>query len=1051
MKKTKKTAKKIDGYEINELKERVKELNCLYSLTNIVKDNSLTFNEAVEKILKVIPQAWQYPKNACAKITIGNKEYKTKKFVETKWLLQSNIIFDSKKIGTLSIYYIEKKPELDEGPFLNEERRLIDAIADFLGRFLGESKIREKLTEAEKIIKSGSKEVEMKKDWEVIIDLLIRTDPRTLLRLTRKMVYYLYRYENEKITGLLGRICPIDRDAASSQWCGINMPNPRQDLESLKLIQKQIFEIAKQSIPPDEISRMFQDWLKQDKARPLLLASQKVGIPLSEITDELNRFFDKEDVENTLAPEDKITIRTAFIRRFFTERLEYVNVAKKYIELNDFLELLKNVVGPSQGCGKLGGKTSGVFLAQKIIEEAMEKDEFLKEISFPRSWFITSDTIQNFIHYNDLDEAFHIKYLNPDQIRQEQPFLEQVFKNATFPHDLIESIRKIVRDLEGKPIIVRSSSLLEDSFGHAFSGKYKSLFVPNTGSEDERLSSLMDAIAEVYASTFGPDPIEYRRERGLLDYSEEMGILIQEVVGKKVGHYFLPIFGGVAFSKNEFRWSPRIRREDGMLRIVPGLGTRAVDRVGNDYPILISPNRPNLRVNTLVSEQVQYSPKYMDVINLKSGAIETVDAIEFFKNQQKDFPNLDKIVSIYKDKSLVSPNIMTDFEKEDLIITFQNLFEKSNFLEEMKTIMFLLEEKIGTPVDLEYASDGEKLYLLQCRPQSQGLGIERKPIPSDINKNDILFSTDKYVTTGQIENIEYIVYVVPEQYAELPSREEMQKIATIINEINNKLPKNKFILIGPGRWGSRGDIKLGVPVNYGDIKNTSLLVEIAKEKEGYTPELSFGTHFFQDLVESNIKYLPLYPDQSENIFNEDILLNMTNNLEKVTPHYKKYEKVVKVIKTSDIMKDGSLTIIMDGEANEALGFFKPPDHWYWRMKKVEEIGENLDVNVYGVKALYLIGSTKTGEAGPASDIDLIVHFNGSDEQKEKLLAWFEEQGKKIDQENKKRTGIETGNLLDVHLITDRDIRKRSSWATHISSPYTSVKKIALKMKIEKSD
>jgi hypothetical protein len=278
-----------------------------------------------------------------------------------------------------------------------------------------------------------------------------------------------------------------------------------------------------------------------------------------------------------------------------------------------------------------------------------------------------------------LDEAFHIKYLNPDQIRQEQPFLEQVFKNATFPHEIVEGFRKIIRDLKDKPIIVRSSSLLEDSFGHAFSGKYKSLFVPNTGSEDERLFSLMDAIAEVYASTFGPDPIEYRRERGLLDYSEEMGILIQEVVGKKVGHYFLPIFGGVAFSKNEFRWSPRIRREDGMLRIVPGLGTRAVDRVGNDYPVLISPNRPNLRVNTLVSEQVQYSPRYMDLINFKSGAIETVDAIEFFKEHHEEFPNLDQIVSLYKDKRLVTPNVMTNFEEEDLVITFQNLFEKSNF------------------------------------------------------------------------------------------------------------------------------------------------------------------------------------------------------------------------------------------------------------------------------------------------------------------------------------------------------------------------------------
>jgi len=1046
MKKINEKTENIDESEIDALKERVKELNCLYSLTKIVKDKTLSFDESLKRIVDLIPPSWKYSDIACAKITIEDKSYETKNFKETKWGQISNILSDDKKIGTIEIYYLEEKPEIDEGPFLIDERRLIDAIADLLGSYASDAKIRKKLDKAEDVIKTteDKKIKEKKQDWEVIIDLLIKTDPRTLLRITRKMVYYLYRYENEKINMLLGRICPVDRNAASSQWCGINMPNPRQDLESLKYIQKQIFEMAKESIPPEEISRMFQDWLKQDKARPLMLSSQKTGISLVEITDELNRFFDQENVETTLAPEDKISIKTALIRRFFTDRLEYVNVAKRYIDLKDFVNMLNHTVGPTQGSGKFGGKTSGIFLAEKIIREAMETDEVLKDIAFPRSWYITSDTIVNFVHYNDLDEAFHMKYIPPEQIRQDQPFLEQVFKNASFPHELVESFRKIIRDLEGKPIIVRSSSLLEDSFGAAFSGKYKSLFVPNTGSEDERLYKLMDAIAEVYASTFGPDPIEYRRERGLLDFSEEMGILIQEVVGKKVGHYFMPVFGGVAFSRNEFSWSPRIRREDGMIRLVPGLGTRAVDRVGNDYPILVSPNRPNLRVNTLVSEQVQYSPRYMDVINLKSGAIETVDVVDIFKEYPDEFPGLDQLVSIYKDDGLVEPNVMTDLKEEDLVVTFSGLFEKTEFLEKMKRILFILEDKIETPVDVEFASDGKKLYMLQCRPQSQGRGIERKPIPSNIPKDRIIFSADKYVTTGQIKNIEYLVYVVPEEYANLKSREEMQRTATIINELNNKLPNKKFVLMGPGRWGSRGDIKLGVPIKYGDIKNTALLIEVAKEKGGYTPELSFGTHFFQDLVESNIRYLPLYPDQKNIIFKEEILTKTKNNLKEILPTHKNYENVVKVLKTSDLLQDGTMSVIMDGETNQALGFLKPLDHWGWRMQKVKELSENIDPELYGIKALYLIGSTKTGEAGPASDIDLIVHFKGTEEQKEKLMTYFEKIGKKLSKENKERTGIETEGLLDIHIITEEDIKKRTSWATHITSPYMSVKKIELK-------
>jgi predicted nucleotidyltransferase len=555
----------------------------------------------------------------------------------------------------------------------------------------------------------------------------------------------------------------------------------------------------------------------------------------------------------------------------------------------------------------------------------------------------------------------------------------------------------------------------------------------------------MDAIAEVYASVFGPDPIEYRRERGLLDFSEEMGILVQEVVGIKVGHYFMPVFGGVAFSKNEFQWSPRIQREDGMIRLVPGLGTRAVDRVGNDYPILVSPRKPKLQVNALISERIQYSPRYMDIINLKSGAIETVDAIDLLKEHADEFPNLNQIISIHKDGRLVNPpSILLNPKESDMVITFSNLFEKSDFLEKMKHILFLLEEKIGIPVDVEFASDGEKLYVLQCRPQSQSRGMERKPIPKNVSQDRILFSTNKYVTTGQVENIEYIVYVVPEEYVNLESREEMQKIATIINELNNKLPKRKFILMGPGRWGSRGDIKLGVPVKYGDINNTSLLVEIAKEKGEYTPELSFGTHFFQDLVEAEIKYLPLYPDESKNIFNESLLLHQENQLPHILKNYQNYERTVRVIKTSDVYSGDSLSVIMDGEAGEALAYLKSPDHWSWRMQKVEEISETLDSEVYGIESLYLIGSTKEGTAGPASDIDLLVHFKGTEEQKEKLMAWFNKYGRKLDEENNERTGLKTDGLLDVHIITDEDIKKKDSWATHITSPYMSVKKIPLK-------
>lgn len=1048
-----------NGTMIHELKERVKELNCFYRITKIVRNSKLSIDEALQEIVKVIPPAWQYPEIACVRIYLEGREFKTDNFHQTEWRLDSNIVVDEKKIGVLEVFYLEEQPQANEGPFLTEERKLIDAIADLLGKFIEERRIKEelerqrqKLDYVEKMMKAEGEPLakirqdEKKQDWEVILELLAKTDPRTLLRLTRKMAYHLYRMENEKITNLLNKISPVDNDSAAVNWRSVNMPNPREDLDTFLSIQKQVFQIAKESIPADVISTLFANWMKQDKARPLLLMSQKTGIPLVEIAAELNRFFDQEDVETTISPEDKMSIKTALIRRFLAERLEYVNVAKTTFELKDFVNIVEHIVGPAQGSGKLGGKASGVLLAEKLIKEEMKRNPVLQNINFPISWYITSDTILSFIHYNDLDEVSHVKYLDPLEIRQEQPFLEQIFKNSTFPFEIAEGLRKIVRDFKDRPVIVRSSSLLEDNFGYAFSGKYKSLFVPNKGgTEEERLKSLINAITEVYASTFSPDPIEYRRERGLLDFNEEMGVLIQEVVGTQVGPYFMPTFAGVAFSRNEFRWSPRITREDGMIRIVPGLGTRAVDRVANDYPILISPKRPNLLVNTLVEERVKYSPRFMDVINTETGMIETVDAVQVFKKYFDEIPRIADVVSIHDQGRLTNASsILMNPEKADLVITFQHLFEKTDFLEKIKQIMGLLEQKIGVPVDVEFAASGNHLYILQCRPQSQSQGIERKPIPKDIPDDRKIFFTTKYVTTGSIENIEYIVYVVPEEYTNLTKREQMQKVAKIISELNLKLPRRKFILVGPGRWGSKGDIKLGVPVRYGDINNCSLMVEIAKEKGGYTPELSFGTHFFQDLVESNIRYLPLYPDQQDNLFNEQTLLDMDNKLSKILQGYKNFEHVVKVIGISDILPGGTLSVIMDGEANEALAYLKPADHLTWRTMKIEEITQALDPDLYGIQGMYLIGSTKDGSAGPTSDIDLLVHFKGTEEQRDKLMAWFDEWGRKLAKENKERTGFETDALLDVHIITDEDIKKKSSWASHITSPYQTVRKLNLK-------
>ena len=197
-------------------------------------------------------------------------------------------------------------------------------------------------------------------------------------------------------------------------------------------------------------------------------------------------------------------------------------------------------------------------------------------------------SINNLVHWNDQ------KYKSEEQMRVDYPQIVKDFEASSFPPEIIEKLELLLISVGNRPLIVRSSSLLEDNFGASFAGKYESIFCPNQATLRKNLRNLCRAISRVYATTLNPDALLYRRSRGLLDYDERMAVLIQGVVGEEQGQYFLPQTAGVAFSHNQFRWSPQIKPEAGFVRLVWGLGTRAVDRVGNDYPRLIALSHPLL-------------------------------------------------------------------------------------------------------------------------------------------------------------------------------------------------------------------------------------------------------------------------------------------------------------------------------------------------------------------------------------------------------------------------------------------------------------------------
>ncbi len=702
-----------------------------------------------------------------------------------------------------------------------------------------------------------------------------------------------------------------------------NRPKPQLSSESRRELYELAIEYAERFLEPEEITATFllveKRMLVQEGAR----LAEDPNTPLDTLRDKIHEFLDFAPGEAVAPPEDVIGTRAALVRRFLTDQLDFISVAKRYIRVLDFGEVLDHILPTDGRSGRLGGKSAGLILAHSILQEARREGRFEGEYRVPTSYFLPANGILEFIGHNGLEELINVKYKTSEEVRQEYPLVERLFKSGTFPETIEKGLSELLYQIGEVPLVVRSSSLLEDRIGHAFSGKYKSLFIPNRGTLEQRLASLEDAIAEVYASIFHPDPIEYRRERGLIDFQEQMGILIQEVVGREVGDMLFPVFAGVGFSRCEMRWSPRIRRSDGMARLVLGLGTRAVDRTVDDYPVLVALEQPTLRSVQQPEEVYRYSQHEVDVVDLQESQFESEPLDEFMRRVGRKIPGMNRIFSIYRDRQILPMvGVMAQLEPEELVVTFDGLL-RSDFPRELKTMLDLLEEGLGEPVDIEFAHDGEALFMLQCRALSRGAMAPRVEVP-DVADQRKIFSAVRYVQMGQEKDLEYVVLVDPRDYEALETREDMLRVARAVGAVNKALPRKKFLLMGPGRWGSRGDIRLGVPVTYADICHTSILVEVARKKGSYLPDVSFGTHFFNDLVESGIHYLPLYPDDPGVVWNEDFLLNSANCLAEIAPEYADMEGVVQVIRVADATDGLLLQVIMDAEADKALAFLAEP-------------------------------------------------------------------------------------------------------------------------------
>lgn len=1015
----------------SQLVERVKELECLYQVDELLHNKDLSLAAAMRALADTIPDGFANPYACRIQISLWDDKYAANDFSRAEILYRSPIVVMEEPMGEIAMGYIAELLDEKYG-ILDSEIKMLDTIARLISRLAFSTR----------------------RELSQMVEMLRTVDPNMLPRIVEKLRVYLKKNFSAEGDNLFSEI-----DLATQQTYGeVNSPMARPVAADMDAQLKKIIARATDFLPQGKVRELFGDWIHEERVLAIIKVVDNKDARVSEILEAVRKFTEAEGNNAEKSTTDRWLV-SVLAHRFLTNDENIINLILDNIKISDFVTVLERNIGAHNSRGSIGGKGAGLFIAQQILQHAATEDPLLREIRTPRTWYLATDQIVEFFNYNNLEELNSYKYNSLYHLRLTYDNLVSKIMNAKLPPRTIQMLHLVLEDMEDAPLVIRSSALLEDGLGIAFSGKYKSLFVSNQGTRKERLEALVTAILEVYSSMFNPDAIQYRRERGLLNFSEEMGVLIQEVVGTKVGKYYMPAFAGVAFSHNQLRWSARINRDDGLVRMVMGLGTRAVDRVTDDYPLLFSLVHPELSVNRTPAEIRHYSPKYIDLINLEDKRFETVAASKFLRQEGALLPDLHKYVSVYNENFIENKNAFSlDTKNDDMIITFNHILTATDIPKKLEHIITALSTKMNAPVEIEFACDGEHVYLLQCRFQGSKMNVAPAPIPQNLKRQDIIFTANQFVSNGLVNGITHVVYVDGKRYDSLSTLEELYAVGEAVGLLGGLLPRHKYILIGPGRWGSRGDIKLGVRVTYSDISNTAALIEIAEKKHSYSPEPSFGTHFFQDLVEAGIVYLPLYPGEKDVIFKESFFRGGDNLLGTLLPQFAHLSDVVKVIDVPASFFRRTLSLHMNSDLEQAVAFLTDQepaskadpdkksatsplwvakddqDHWQWRHFMAEQIAESMDMETFGVKGIYLFGSTNSGEARMGSDIDLLLHIGPQNSsQQQSLKDYLDGWSRALARVNYLQTGYKIDKLLDVHIVSDEDIAAGDSFAIKISS------------------
>lgn len=584
------------------------------------------------------------------------------------------------------------------------------------------------------------------------------------------------------------------------------------------------------------------------------------------------------------------------LRQLISRDERILRLAEKYLSLSDLIYFWKRLIGS----GLMGGKAVGMLLGRAILEKSDSRWSELLESH--DSFFIGSDIFYSFLVENGCWQIRQ-NQKNPATLLDGAEEARRRIREGTFPDFIIARFSDMLDYFGQSPIIVRSSSLLEDNFGNSFSGKYESVFCANQGTQQNRLDEFLDAVRFIYASSMSDEALVYRAERGVLERDEQMALLVQRVSGKPHGNLFFPQLAGVGLSYNPYIWDESIDPEAGILRLVFGLGTRAVNRSDDDYTRVVALNAPAKRPAAGFDEVAQYAQRRMDMLDLEKNRF----ASGYFVDVARQSPELP--VEMFASPDRDAERNRRHGQGNDArhwVLTFDKVLSNSPFVKDMRELLSTLKQAYGYHVDVEFVANlsddgGYKINLVQCRP----LQIkEGKPIADSIpalrKDRTIMEAHGGIIGQSRVLTVDRIIYVTPSVYGHLPQTDRYA-VARLIGKLTHPTDKARagtIMLLGPGRWGTSTP-SLGVPVSFSEINTVSALCEIDTMHEGLSPDLSLGTHFFNDLVEKDMLYIGFSVSREENMLNQELLEELPNRLGELLPEASRWSQAVRVVDAPD--------------------------------------------------------------------------------------------------------------------------------------------------------